>query len=212
MISANKKSVMGEIQATLSGFEDIKRYWDNGNNCFAAKILPGEFYVTRNPERIVTVLGSCVSACIRDPYNNIGGMNHFMLPAVSTHMVNDAFAPTRYGNVAMEYLINEILKNGGRKNNLEVKLIGGGQVLFDVANIGEVNIEFVREFVRIEKLNLVSEDLGDIYPRKVHYEPLTGRVFVKRLESTKNNTISERERKYKQELDKKPSTGSVDLF
>lgn len=68
------------LPRVLPGFEHINRYWDSVHQAAAAKLLPGEYYVTVEDEIIVTVLGSCVSACIRDPIRGIGGMNHFMLP------------------------------------------------------------------------------------------------------------------------------------
>ena len=157
----------------LRGFSEINRYWDRQRDCYAAKILPGEYYVTTHDEIIVTVLGSCVSACIRDPIMRIGGMNHFMLPAsghahsvLRTSLDSDA---TRYGFFAMEKLINDILKNGGRRDSLEIKLFGGGKVIQHMkeADIGNRNIHFVREYLRTESFSVAAEDLGDIYPRKV---------------------------------------------
>ncbi len=133
----------------LPRFEHVMRYWDKDHGCYAARVLPGEYYVTRHPEGICTVLGSCVSACIRDERLNIGGMNHFMLPLDGSNGGSSwsaaASAATRYGNVAMERLINEILKLGGRREDLEIKLVGGGRVLSEMANdVGARNIEFVR--------------------------------------------------------------------
>ena len=126
------------MQKCLRGFNDINRYWDKTHDTFAAKILPGEYYVTANNEAIVTVLGSCVSACIRDKVFGIGGMNHFMLPINKNMSDIDIAAMSnagRYGNFAMEKMINDILKNGGTRENLEVKIFGGGRVLKDMKNI-----------------------------------------------------------------------------
>lgn len=203
-----------EMPRVLRGFEHINRYWDKTNCMFAAKILPGEYYVTNNHERIVTVLGSCVAACIRDRVSGIGGMNHFMLPQDSLNGTwnSDGFGvATRFGNVAMEKLINDILKNGGKRQNLEVKLFGGGNVLVNMTDIGQKNILFVKHFVRTEGLKVLSEDLGDVYPRKVHYIPSTGKVFVKRFQSVHNNTIREREQRYMESM-KNQNEGSIDLF
>lgn len=117
----------------LSGFEGIQRYWDRERQMPAAKILPGEYYVSNQNELITTVLGSCVSACIRDPVAGIGGMNHFMLPNSERGNWNGkhsiASNATRYGNFAMEHMINDILKHGGERGNLEVKVFGGGKSL-----------------------------------------------------------------------------------
>ncbi|EDN69777.1 CheD [Beggiatoa sp. PS] len=167
------------------GYNHIKRYWDYHYGCYVAKILPGEYYITRHHEILMTVVGSCVAACIRDSVNGIGGMNHFMLPSISedkweqTHVS----AATRYGSFAMEYLINEILKYGGQRKNLEVKLFGGGRMMKNMINIGQKNIDFVKEYIKIENLTLLAEDLGEIYPRKILFYQNNGRVRVKKLRS-----------------------------
>ena len=206
----------GDAQPALPGFERIKRYWDKTRNCYVAKILPGEYYVTVNEEKITTVLGSCVSACIRDPHFGIGGMNHFMLPDAGREDDGWRSGPTsnatRYGSFAMESLINEILKHGGRREFLEVKLVGGGRIMQSMTNIGERNIRFVLKYIEIEGLNLAGQDLGGIYPRKVVYCPRTGKVQVKKLRSMHNDTIIEREVHYLEDLRHTPSGGEVELF
>jgi len=199
----------------LPGFGHITRYWDEQHELYAAKLLPGEFYVTREPETIVTVLGSCVSACVRDAVLGIGGMNHFMLPVSGGNGSWEnaqTGSSTRYGNFAMEQMINEILKHGGSRPNLEIKVTGGGRILAQMTDIGRKNIEFIEEYVRIEGLKVLARDLGGIYPRKVYYTPATGRLFVKKLRSLHNNTIVERETVYLARLAKTPVAGSVELF
>lgn len=206
---------IGQMPRCLKGFDHINRYWDKGHEIYAAKILPGEYYVSTHDEMIVTVLGSCVSACVRDTVFGIGGMNHFMLPLnkgdeLGFQHLNSA--ATRYGNFAMEALINDILKNGGRRESLEIKIFGGGRILEQMTNIGKQNIDFVRQFIRTEGFKLVAEDVGDIYPRKVHYFPQTGRVLMKKLRAMHNNTIIERETSYMDSLETKPIEGEIDLF
>lgn len=206
-----------QLPPTLPGFEGINRYWDRINSKVAAKILPGQYYVTLHDELIVTVLGSCVSACIRDPRKGIGGMNHFMLPMETGLSTGNwgskgLSAATRYGNVAMEYLINGILRNGGDRHNLEVKIFGGGKILAQMTDIGQRNIAFIREYVQVEGLKLVADDLGDICPRKVYYYPGSGVVRVKKLRALHDNTLVEREMAYVDELRKAPVAGEIDLF
>ena len=201
----------------LPQFSHVSRYWDNDNKCFAARLLPGEYYVTTTHEVIATVLGSCVSACIRDTRIGVGGMNHFMLPLDASQGTSAwgaaVSAATRYGNVAMERLINDILKLGGRRENLEIKLTGGGRVLAAMStDIGARNIDFVRQYVKDEGFNVVGEDLGDIYPRKVIYFPDTGKIRVKKFAAAKDQALAERERSYLNELDSKPIGGDVELF
>lgn len=191
-------------------FLHIKKYYDKVNNCQTAKILPGEFYVTDKQEMITTVLGSCVSACIYDLDSGLGGMNHFMLPG--NDAANDADGSTRYGLFAMESLVNEILKRGCFKRNLKAKLFGGGQIIENMSDIGQKNIRFAKKFLFSEGIPLESHDLGLIFPRKVNFFPLSGRVMVKRLQSLHNNTIEQREKQYMQSLNTTPVSGDIDLF
>ncbi|WP_018953821.1 chemoreceptor glutamine deamidase CheD [Thioalkalivibrio sulfidiphilus] len=197
----------------LPGYEHINRYWDPTHDRYAAKILPGEYYVTLYGELITTVLGSCVSACVRDRKLGIGGMNHFMLPhSERVEAWGGASAAARYGSYAMETLINDILKNGGRREHLEVKIFGGGQVLAQMTDVGRKNIAFVREFIRVEGLNLVAEDLGGPHPRKVVFFPDSGRVRIKKLRAMHNETIVQRETRYMAQLQEAPVQGEVELF
>lgn len=200
----------------FEGFEKINRYWDNSNGIFAAKILPGEFYVSGEDEMITTVLGSCVSACVRDNVFRIGGMNHFMLPidadGSGRWSGDKTDRSTRYGNYAMEHLINEILTHGGMRKNLEIKVFGGGRVLTQATDIGKKNIDFVLEFIQTEGLELLGKNVGDIYPRKVNYFPATGKVRMKMLRTMHNDTIIEREESYFHSLEKEKVESTIELF
>lgn len=200
----------------LPQFGHISRHIDHRLNAVIAKLLPGEYYVTTQGELIATVLGSCVSACVRDRELRIGGMNHFMLPVDASEgnsaWGDTASAATRFGNIAMEMLINDILKLGGRRERLEVKLVGGGKVLDAMTDIGARNIAFVREYVRAEGFRVVGEDLGSVFPRKVLYDPATGDAKVKKLMRSQPEDIIARERTYQKRIDKAPVSGDIELF
>ncbi len=201
----------------LDGFDGITRIWDSKHRLCAAKILPGEYYVTRTHEIITTVLGSCISACIRDPLSGVGGMNHFMLPGDTKRSLGrwggGECLETRYGIAAMEKLINDILKQGGSKDRLELKLFGGGTVLaMDVNNIGERNIEFARQFVRAEGFSIAAEDVGGPHPRKVNYFPRTGKVMIRRLRSLQTKAILDREKRYESNLASEDQSCEIELF
>ncbi|BBL71281.1 chemoreceptor glutamine deamidase CheD [Methylogaea oryzae] len=188
-------------------------YFDKTFHIEAAKILPGEYYATTRQLLIVTVLGSCVSACIRDTRTGIGGMNHFMLPT-SNDGGEPLSASARYGTYAMEILINQLLKLGARRQNLEAKLFGGGNVLsgFTVANVGERNVNFALQYLRNEGIPIVAQDLQDIYPRKVYFWPQDGRVLVKKLKSIHNDTLAQREQEYSKRIRSSTVAGDVELF
>jgi chemotaxis protein CheD len=195
------------------GFAHVNRYFDRLLDHVVVKILPGEYYVTTQGEAVVTVLGSCVSACIRDRRSGIGGMNHFMLPESFPGEVATANGRgERYGNIAMEQLVNSVLKAGGDRRELEVKVFGGGRVLAQMTDVGKRNIDFVRHYLKADNLAVTAEDLGDIYPRHVQYFPATGKVRVRQLRSMHNDTIVVRERGYLNQLKSDPVTGDVELF
>ncbi len=199
------------------GFEHVNRYFDNKHQVWSSKILPGEFYVTAHGEMIGTVLGSCISACVRDVKLGIGGMNHFMLPVQTEHSTeqwgSDAnTSATRYGNWAMEYLLNTLYKLGATKQNIEVKLFGGGQVLASMTDIGQRNILFAYDFLRKEGLEVKAADVGDIYSRKILYFPDTGAVKVRRITTTKNETIINREKGYMDSFKDRKESSDIELF
>ncbi|MBD8530443.1 MULTISPECIES: chemoreceptor glutamine deamidase CheD [unclassified Massilia] len=187
-------------------------YYDRTFDCDAAKILPGEYYYTGKNMLIVTVLGSCVSACIRDRVTGLGGMNHFMLPDGGDS--GPVSASMRYGSFAMEVLINDLLKAGARREHLEAKVFGGGAVLrgFTAMNVGERNAAFVMQFLKMERIPVLAEDLNDIHPRKVYFFPKTGKVLVKKLMQTQNDTVAKRELDYARRLKVEPVGGAIDLF
>lgn len=217
------RSIHNEVDECLSRclpeFSHINHYWDKQREMVVAKILPGEFYMTTEHVAIATTLGSCISACIWDDVTGIGGMNHFMLPATDIDakdvnwgqrgLVTDA---TRYGNYAMEHLINMILSHGGRRVNLRAKVFGGGKVLKKVSDVGQRNLAFALSYLETENIPIEASDLGNRFPRKVIFEPSTGRAFVKRLDNLHNDTIARRETDYSKIIEKEDIDGDVELF
>jgi chemotaxis protein CheD len=189
------------------------KYLDRHFNRQAMKILPGEFYATAEDEVIVTVLGSCVAACLLDPIAMVGGMNHFMLPVKPGDRDPDVFFAARYGAAAMEFLINDLLHLGAQRDRLVAKAFGGGRVMRGLStDVGGQNVDFVRQFLRDEDIPLWSEDMGGPHPRKVYFFPHTGQVLVKRMERTHNDTVINRELTYLQEFTRTPMGGDVELF
>ena len=159
---------------------------------------------------LMTVLGSCISACIWDGKARTGGMNHFMLPEGSA-----AEGSGRYGSYAMELLINEMIKLGARRETMQAKIFGGGQVMAGLTtmNVGERNTQFVLDYLALERIPVVSQDVLDIYPRKVCFFPVSGRALVKRLAHTHPEILAAQERKGSAtSVAKSTSGGSVDLF
>ncbi len=179
----------------------------------AVKLLPGEFFVSAEDVVLSTVLGSCVAACIWDRTAHIGGMNHFMLPAEGAAGDAWAGASGRYGVFAMEQLINELLKRGAKKANLEAKVFGGGAVLRAITslNIGERNAAFVLEFCRNEGIRVVAQDLLDVHPRRVVFFPATGRALSKKL-ATADAAVAVFEQQYTAKINTAEVAGDIELF
>ena len=191
------------------------RFFDNSSQSWLVKVFPGEFHVTARPdETLVTILGSCVSACIRDPVTKLGGMNHFMLPQGHSSGWGNDPQSTRYGNFAMEKLINELIKGGCSRDRMEIKVFGGGNVIDSISNrpVGTQNAEFVLHFLEAEGLRCAVQDLGGQYPRRIHYRPATGRVVRRLLGTGDSHVITREEREYAARLLAKKPTGDVELF
>ncbi len=194
-------------------FAHVRRMRDARFPHEIASILPGEYFVSAEPMIVYTVLGSCVSACIRDPVAKVGGMNHFMLPEPKGDKSLDSWGDSaRYGSYAMELLINEILKHGGLKHRLEVKVFGGGKIYDGKFDVGSNNAAWALEFLQREGLNPVKADLGDVYPRKVYYFTESGRVLMKKLDSGQRGKVLAEEQSYQRRISTEQPQGDVTLF
>jgi chemotaxis protein CheD len=175
------------------------------------KVDPGEYVVTARPEHVlVTVLGSCVAACIRDPVAQVGGMNHFMLPTSEQGEWAGVSASARYGNFAMEKLINDILARGGLRRRLEVKLFGGATMVGDT-RIGGGNVDFVEDYLRQERIQIIGRDLRGRHARRVRYAPVSGRAFMSTL-PRQDQAICRREAEYASHQPAPDVAGAVELF
>lgn len=198
--------------SVMHASSEARIYWDAKIGSNATIVLPGDHYVTETDDlAIVTLLGSCVAACIRDTRSGIGGLNHFLLPEEKSGGGNSGSGSLRYGANAMEVLINDILRRGGDKGSLEAKVFGGGNVIDTSASetVGDRNCKFVIDYLRREGITVAASDLGGTRARRVFYFPATGRVSVLRLEPT---SVREQEMRLKEKVDTGPKTGSVELF
>lgn len=192
-----------------------RHYFDREFEISAVKLLPGEYYVTSKNMVLTTVLGSCVSACVRDSTAGIGGMNHFMLPEDADPTSRDTAAAMRYGAYAMEMLLNELFKAGARRERLEAKVFGGGAVLANMPmlNIGERNAAFVLRYLQMEQVRIAAQDLRGRLPRRVNYFPETGRVTVRKLRQQDDALlVQHEEQELVQALLKQRGRNKVELF
>ena len=214
--SENTSENINDNRSSLRGETSPVRYFDRKFGLEAAKILPGEYFATDKNMLLVTVLGSCVTACLRDARAGVGGMNHFMLPRSERDKdpTNPVSMSARYGTFAMEILINQLLKMGARRENMEAKVFGGGNVLrgFTVNSIGEANANFVTEYLHNERIKIVAQDLLGVHPRKLYYFPGTGKVLVKKIQELHNHTIVDRESEYNLRLRNVVMGGEVEIF
>ncbi|AXR08072.1 chemoreceptor glutamine deamidase CheD [Salinimonas sediminis] len=187
---------------------NFSTYFDTRFARQTVKILPGQYYVTGEDKLIVTVLGSCVAACIYDPYANIGGMNHFLLPS-NVYVKSEDPAIAKYGEEAMYQLIETLVKHGAQRHLLVAKVFGGGQVLqgFTKNDVGAMNASFVEAYLANAGIPIQSRDLMDTYARKVYFFPATGDVFMKRIRDLNNDTILQRESDHQYELSQQFDSG-----
>ena len=172
----------------------------------------GGLRASSEPLVIDTVLGSCIAACLYDSVSGVGGMNHFMLPE---GFDPDNPASTRYGVHAMELLITEIMKLGGQRRRFQAKVFGGGHVLNireSLDGVPQRNIEFVRRFLNVERIPVMTEDVGGYQARRVLFYSNTGKVMLKRLGNNEAVRTAEEEMVYLISLKKQKTDGDVTLF
>jgi chemotaxis protein CheD len=202
------------VSARQSETNPVLRYQDHVLGRQAIKVQPGGYYASATGELIVTTLGSCVAACLIDRQAGVAGMNHFMLPegGHTATTQTGVSAAARYGDFAMEALINRMMKLGALKSRMEGRMFGGASVIRSMMNIGQQNINYVRYFMDMEKMEITAEDVGGTQPRKVYFFSETGAIRVKKFRSLHNDTIEQRERNYLDELNRGDIAGEVELF
>ena len=200
---------LAALKARLRKPGEASFFWHDAHFASdAVKVLPGEYYAASDDLLVMTTLGSCIAACLWDRNARVGGLNHFML-------AEGADDSGRYGSYAMELLINELMKLGATRSTLEAKVFGGGQVIggMDTLRVGERNTAFVLDYLRSERIPVVSKDVLDIYPRKVCFLPRSGKAMVKRLAATRGAEVAARERAAAaRPIPGDSGAGSVDLF
>lgn len=190
-----------------------RRFFDTASSAWMVKVFPGEFHVTKEADVVLlTVLGSCVSACIRDPIAGIGGMNHFMLAQHTSGAWGGDLKSTRFGNFAMEKLINELIKAGCVRERMEIKVFGGGNVTDTSNAVGTDNAEFVLRYLEAEGLRCSAQDLGGTLPRRIHYYPSTGRVVRRLLGIGERQVVDLEEKDYRDRLQRRQPSGEIELF
>jgi chemotaxis protein CheD len=190
-------------------------YFDREFMVDAVKLLPGQYHASRGPGSITTVLGSCVSTCLWDPLERIGGMNHFMLPGDSSVAPSPSAVSGRLGVNAMELLINDMLRQGASRRRLVAKVFGGARVLqaFETLDVGALNSRFVLEFLREENITVLAEDLLGVSPRKLHFFPDTGKVQMRKLLLHAHGVVESQERAYRDRLrQQQDASGDVEMF
>ncbi len=193
----------------IFGFEHIERTTLPGSEKIRAKVRPGELYISRLDEEIMTILGSCIAVCVRDPVAGVGGMNHFLLPESNQPEIAES---NRYGVWAMEMLINSLLKLGASRERLEIKVTGGGQIGSTGSMISSNNINFIDRFLAVEGFQPKARDVGGSNPRKIFYHPLSGRLIVNKLPPLQNAELSMEEIQLSRRLSRRSLSGAVELF
>lgn len=189
------------------------RYFDPQFQRVAQRVNPGDYHVDRGQNvMLVTTLGSCVAACVRDPISGVGGMNHFMLPESQSGQWSGASETMRYGNYAMEILINEILKTGALRRNLEIKLFGGAQIGSLGSSVGETNAHFALNYLADEGFRAKTIDLGGALPRRVYFIPETGQVKRRLLRRKEDLSVFKNETKMSPTSKQMETSSSIELF
>jgi chemotaxis protein CheD len=193
-----------------------RRSFQDPSGATLVSVAPGDHYVTQDPnEIVVTLLGSCVAACARDTVSGVGGLNHFLLPSGDAHDVNQGGDEAmRFGDYAMEMLLNSIYRRGGQRGRIEFKIFGGARVLggASMLKIGEQNIAFVEHFLRTEGFPIAARSVGGTAPRRLRFHPASGRAWVQELDKITAASITTEEEIYRRKIARAKPAGDVEFF
>jgi chemotaxis protein CheD len=138
-------------------------------------VMQGEYCVSGDPGvMLTTILGSCVAACMRDAEAEVGGMNHFLLPGTDDR--SQTRAAESYGVHLMELLVNDLLRQGARRERLSAKLFGGSATMQGSRDIGALNSQFAERFLRHEGIAYSGGSLGGDRGRRIQFWPASGRA------------------------------------
>lgn len=172
-----KKRGSGEVEGT----EPIRFSGDAGDVRRATVYLhPGQLFASSTPSAVTTILGSCVAIVLWDEAAGIGGLNHYLLPLWARHGEDTL----RFGNVAFERLLDDLIALGAVKGRLRAKVFGGACLLASESNghhLGTKNVEVARSLLADAHIPIVAEDVGGHRGRKLIVHTDTGDAWVKRL-------------------------------
>jgi chemotaxis protein CheD len=147
-----------------------------------------EFKVASAPRIIVTYgLGSCIGIAIHDPLTQSGALAHTLLPTFPTGMTPPPVKSAKYTDLAVDIMVEELLKIGCAANRLVAKLAGGAS-MFDPlyqtfrGNIGQRNVETARYALGRHGIAVVAEDTGADYGRSVEFHTATGAMVIRALQ------------------------------
>lgn len=186
-----------------------RRFFNAQDGNWHVQVTQGETYVTGDSREILTtVLGSCISACIRDPLAGVGGMNHFLL----AHGRKDDANATRYGVNAMELLINELLKRGAHRPRLEAKLFGGASVVPGLSDVGASNVRFAEKFLADEDIPVVGGDVRGTMARRIQFWPVSGRARQHTVATSDTRNLAQSEIIAAEKRNKEEEANDVELF
>ena len=176
-------------------------------------VVQGEQHVENDPNAMLTtILGSCIAACMWDPVNRLGGMNHFLLPGEDNQVPDpgSSGSSARYGVHAMELLVNALLRRGARRESLQAKLFGGARMIRGLTDIGEMNATFAERFLKAEGIPVAGGSLRGDQGRRIQFWPVSGRA---RQVLLRQDTRTVFQTEYQVSASKPaPQTGALELF
>ena len=190
-----------------------RRYFDHTLNSLVVWVGEGDCYISSSPYEVLsTLLGSCVAVCMRDPEICTGGMNHFLLPEnPSSDDELPSFA-LRYGSHAIESLTNALVSRGAQRSRIEVKVFGGANIRNIGNGWGHANANFVENYLKRERLNVLASDLRGTQPRRLRYFPATGRAQLSKNSEVPVTTLAAKEFRLAKKLKREKDRSSIEIF
>jgi chemotaxis protein CheD len=144
-------------------------------------LYPGQLFTATQPLLVSTILGSCIAICLWDDSARIAGINHYLLPSEPVR----GQADPRYGNVATERLIGEMVSAGAATLRIVAKVVGGASILGSSPtsrqSIGDQNAAVARQVLQKHGIAISAEQTGGVRGRKLLFHTGNGCAFSKEI-------------------------------
>ena len=133
-------------------------------------LLPGQYYISKTPVIIETLVGLCVSVCLYNAKTGCAAMNHFLQDCPPS---KDDCALGRYDSTATEHIINTLMKMDTKPGHYRAQIFGGTKVIKTNStdnDIGLKNIDIARKILTVQGIRIIRKEVGSTRGRRIRFD------------------------------------------